>query len=87
MAFAAGEGNSLEAIGAYMAAHNPDVHYLLTGCSERGTDHVVICRNGKLVHDPGARGRGPGRTGFKRVVVGGDRVARPGDLTTDEGLF
>lgn len=31
---------------------NPGAYYLLTGKSARGCNHVVICLNDKIVHDP-----------------------------------
>ena len=35
-----------------MAAQHPGIHYILQGRSKNGTDHVVICLNDKIVHDP-----------------------------------
>lgn len=31
---------------------NPGVYYLLTGTSRTGVNHVVICRDGEIAHDP-----------------------------------
>lgn len=38
----------LKAIGHY----NPDCYYLLTGQSPRNVNHVVVCRGGRIIHDP-----------------------------------
>ena len=31
---------------------NPDIYFMLIGKSANGTNHVVICCNHKIVHDP-----------------------------------
>jgi hypothetical protein len=31
---------------------NPGVYYILGGTSKNDTDHVVICLNNKIIHDP-----------------------------------
>ncbi len=31
---------------------NPDTYYMLFGGVEGGGDHVIVCRGGKIVHDP-----------------------------------
>ena len=31
---------------------NPDAYYILFGAHEHGGDHVVVCKGGKIVHDP-----------------------------------
>jgi hypothetical protein len=36
----------------YVGKWNPGLHYLFSGLSPRGTSHVVICRDGEIVHDP-----------------------------------
>lgn len=35
----------------FVAAQNPDVNYLLFGCTDSGGDHVVICRNDVVIHN------------------------------------
>jgi hypothetical protein len=35
-----------------IACNNTGMHYLLTGQSRTGCNHVVVCRNEKIVHDP-----------------------------------
>jgi hypothetical protein len=32
--------------------NNPDVVYFLSGSSPRGTNHVVLCRGNRIIHDP-----------------------------------
>lgn len=34
------------------SVNNPDVCFMLFGTSSSGTPHVVICRNGEIIHDP-----------------------------------
>lgn len=34
-----------------MAVTNTDINYLLFGLNADGVDHVVICRNDKIIHD------------------------------------
>lgn len=41
-----------------MGECNPGALYLLTGQSPRGFNHVVVCRGGKLAHDPSQEGGG-----------------------------
>lgn len=36
----------------FMKQLNPDIYYLLSGKSKTGVNHVVICLNDKIVHDP-----------------------------------
>lgn len=42
----------LDAVLAHQKAVNPGVHYILLGKSRTGVGHVVICRDGEIVHDP-----------------------------------
>ena len=35
-----------------MALNNPDIPYMLLCQNRRGVDHAVVCRNGKIFHDP-----------------------------------
>jgi hypothetical protein len=35
-----------------MAVSNPGLHYMLSGLSRTGCNHVVICQDDKIVHDP-----------------------------------
>lgn len=44
-------GFSLETILKQMNDFNPDLHYLLFG-STAEFDHVVVCKNDKIVHNP-----------------------------------
>lgn len=32
--------------------YHPGVHYLFSGISDRGNDHVVVARDAAIVHDP-----------------------------------
>ena len=48
LAFPAELDDVLRTVGYY----NPNAWYLLTGRSRTGVDHVVICRNNKIEHDP-----------------------------------
>lgn len=40
----------VENVMEWMAAQNPDVHYLLFGRTSSGS-HVIVCRNAEVVHD------------------------------------
>ena len=42
---------TLEAILLDFALANPDVHYILQGRTSEA-DHVVVCKGGKVVHNP-----------------------------------
>ena len=42
--------------------HMPDVLYLASGRSPRGVSHMVVMREGRLIHDPH-----PSRAGIERV--------------------
>lgn len=42
----------------YMGNMNPDIYYILSGKSPRGTDHSVIACGGAIVHDPCPDGGG-----------------------------
>lgn len=46
------KAESLEQLLDTQALINPDVYYLLTGQSKNGCNHVVICLNDKIIHDP-----------------------------------
>lgn len=35
-----------------MQKWNPDLYYLLSGESERGTNHTVVCLGGRIIWDP-----------------------------------
>jgi hypothetical protein len=41
----------LETVLEHMKLVNPDIYYMLYGNSG-GSDHVVVCRDDKIVHDP-----------------------------------
>ncbi len=65
-----------------VASQNPEVWYLLTGESRTGVDHVVICRNDAIVHDPSLNGSGiigPGYNGYYCIeFIGGPQgIALP----------
>lgn len=36
----------------FMALGSPGLYYLLSGRSRNGTNHVVVCCGGEIVHDP-----------------------------------
>lgn len=62
---------SLEDIFAMMTGVNTDVEYLLF-CQCSGGDHVVICRNDAMTHNPSwdnASISGPCENGFWVIVV------------------
>lgn len=42
----------IEDILGTMRRLNPDVHYLLTGTSRSGVNHVVVCKDDQIIHDP-----------------------------------
>ncbi len=42
----------LDDVLACMAMWNKNLHYMISGRSERGFNHVVICKGGAMVHDP-----------------------------------
>ncbi len=64
-----------------VASQNPDVWYLLTGQSRMEVDHVVICRNDAIVHDPSLDGAGiigPADIGYYWVeFIGGPQGIAP----------
>lgn len=49
---------SLEDLLSTMEHLNPEIYYLLTGYSDRGVNHVVICKGGEIIHDPSNVGYG-----------------------------
>lgn len=64
--------NSLDETLSYMAAANPQSHYLLFGMSSGGGDHVVVCRGGEVVHNPawfGCSLVGPTQSGNWIIMV------------------
>ena len=52
------EGNTLEEVLGSMKYTNPAVTYILMGQSPRGVNHVVICRDDQVLHDPSIQGGG-----------------------------
>lgn len=61
----------LDAVFQHMGAVNPNVHYLLFGNSGAG-DHVVVCKGGKIVHNPSWVDdgiAGPNSNGFWMIMV------------------
>ena len=53
---------------------NPDSVYVLFGGTSDGTDHCVVCRGGKVVHNPAWYGSslvGPTSQGYWQVLVMG----------------
>ncbi|MCW2764008.1 MAG: hypothetical protein JWR85_4209 [Marmoricola sp.] len=44
--------DKLENIHGSIATLNPNVYYMLSGTSRNECNHLVICRNGEIVHDP-----------------------------------
>jgi hypothetical protein len=60
---------------AMQKMQNPDVHYMLFGATDGG-DHVVVCHNGKVAHNPSWYPTpivGPGAHGVWTIMV----IARP----------
>jgi len=49
---------SLAEIMEWAVTNHPDIHYLVGGSTDRGVNHVVICRNRDMVHDPHPSGAG-----------------------------
>lgn len=59
--------DSFAEIMEWTALNHPDIHYLVGGSTDRGVNHVVICRNRSMVHDPHTSGdglTGPSDDGF-----------------------
>lgn len=50
-----GGSTSLEEIQDVQRQVNPGIEYLLFGRADNGDDHVVVCRDGKVVHDPSVK--------------------------------
>lgn len=46
------EADAMEQILELIAINHPGIHYLIAGMSPRGVNHVVICRDRSVVHDP-----------------------------------
>ena len=46
------DDHSIESMLSWVASCNPDVYYKLSGKSQRGFSHCVICYNDEVVHDP-----------------------------------
>ena len=42
----------LSDVQSTMARCNPGLHYCVSGLSRNDTDHIVICKDGEIVHDP-----------------------------------
>ena len=42
-----------------MAIRNPGLYYMLSGESPGGVDHVVVCLDNEVVHDPSPLSRNP----------------------------
>lgn len=49
---------SITEVMEFVGRWNPGLYYLFSGGSERDTFHVVVCRDGKMVHDPHPSGAG-----------------------------
>lgn len=45
--------DTLEDVLHITGTNNPSVYHILFGGTDDGGDHVVICQNGKVVHNPG----------------------------------
>lgn len=56
----------------YRVDPEPGEDYFEFGKTERGTTHVVICRDGRMIHDPH-----PSRSGLLLGRVSGPYVVRP----------
>lgn len=73
-AFCSGYGGELsrEEILFAMRELNPNTHYLLFGSLPNGSDHVVVCKGGEVVHNPSWFPEplvGPNSNGFWVVMV------------------
>lgn len=47
-----GGQDDVGAVLSFMGSANPGLHYILTGQSRTGCAHAVVCKDGKIVHDP-----------------------------------
>lgn len=52
MALNINDDGSVEGLVASISERNPGQYWMLIGASRNGTGHVVICRDGAIVHDP-----------------------------------
>lgn len=48
--------DSLADVLTITSSNNPDAHYMLFGSTADGSDHVVICHGGEIVHNPALYG-------------------------------
>lgn len=51
-------GDDLDQAMTTMKFLNPGVYYMLSGFSRTGCNHVVVCLDDKIVHDPSPAGAG-----------------------------
>lgn len=64
-------GQSRDEVLNHINETNPDIYYLLFGASDKA-DHVVICRNNKIIHNTawvGSHIIGPNSNGYWCVMV------------------
>lgn len=47
-----GDESTLSRVHAWAKYWMPGMYYVLSGTSRNGTDHVVICCDGEIIHDP-----------------------------------
>ena len=65
------DGGLVEVL-TFMNQLNPETYYTLMGTSPRNVNHVVICRNDEIVHDPSLDGGdfiGPSNDGHWWIEV------------------
>lgn len=66
-----------EGVTKCMAVWNPGLHYLLTGTSRTGCNHVVICKDTEIVWDPSLNDSGivgPADDGYFWIAFLGAKV-------------
>ena len=47
--------NSFDDIVSSVSIVNPGIPFMICGKSKRGTNHVVICQDGEILHDPSSK--------------------------------
>lgn len=72
----------LEDVLRCMEAQNPTIFYLLAGESAQGVGHTVVCRGGKIVHDPHPSGAGlsgpmPGQRYYLATFFSSSKFCEP----------
>ncbi len=71
----------LEARGFYsmrlLGNHVPEVYYLASGRSSRGVNHMVVMKEGRLIHDPHPSREGVEKVDFIYVLIPIDASKHP----------